>query len=398
MPTFSGVDVPQQLVKLDCVQVTTGFGAVLRQVVAVADPEFPNQIMRIDSNGAVAITTIAPIEVTATTLPLPAGASTDTLQSTTNTLLDSIDDKLLTDAQLRASPLPLPTGAATAAKQPALGTAGTPSADVISVQGVSGGVPVPIEIVQPVGIAQGAIDVLEGNYPDRDFSKKFGYNGTVGTTDETIWSLASTAYPYLSAAQVITVSSSSASDTAAGTGAQTVFISGLDASYEPISETVTLNGLTAVNTVNQYLRVNRTWVLTAGATGANVGAVYIGYGTVTAGVPANTLAQIAIGSNQAAFSVYSVPAGYTAYLVNIEFGAGSAGGMGAPAYFELSTWVRNFGGVFRNRGRIPIVGSGEFNYSVALTVTEKSDFDLRARSNTGTGAIGVSYDMILVQN
>ena len=33
----------------------------------------------------------------------------------------------------------LPTGAATAAKQPALGTAGTPSADVITVQGVSGG-------------------------------------------------------------------------------------------------------------------------------------------------------------------------------------------------------------------------------------------------------------------
>lgn len=38
----------------------------------------------------------------------------------------------------------LPTGAATAAKQPALGTAGTSSADVISVQGVSSGTPLPI--------------------------------------------------------------------------------------------------------------------------------------------------------------------------------------------------------------------------------------------------------------
>lgn len=36
-----------------------------------------------------------------------------------------------------AASLPLPSGAATAAKQPALGTAGTPSADVISVQGVT---------------------------------------------------------------------------------------------------------------------------------------------------------------------------------------------------------------------------------------------------------------------
>lgn len=36
-----------------------------------------------------------------------------------------------------AASLPLPSGAATAAKQPALGTAGTPSADVITVQGVA---------------------------------------------------------------------------------------------------------------------------------------------------------------------------------------------------------------------------------------------------------------------
>lgn len=38
----------------------------------------------------------------------------------------------------------LPSGAATSAKQPALGVAGTPSADVISVQGVAGGTAVPI--------------------------------------------------------------------------------------------------------------------------------------------------------------------------------------------------------------------------------------------------------------
>jgi hypothetical protein len=50
-------------------------------------------------------------------------------------------------------------GAATAAKQPALGAAGTPSADVISVQGVSGGTP------QPISAASGA-DVSEGSIAD----------------------------------------------------------------------------------------------------------------------------------------------------------------------------------------------------------------------------------------
>ena len=43
-----------------------------------------------------------------------------------------------------ATALPLPSGAATAAKQPALGTAGISSADVLSIQGVEDGTPVPI--------------------------------------------------------------------------------------------------------------------------------------------------------------------------------------------------------------------------------------------------------------
>lgn len=57
-----------------------------------------------------------------------------------------------------AASLPLPTGAATAAKQPALGTAGSASADVLSVQGVAGGTAQPVsgtfwQATQPVSLA-----------------------------------------------------------------------------------------------------------------------------------------------------------------------------------------------------------------------------------------------------
>lgn len=51
----------------------------------------------------------------------------------------------------------LPTGAATAAKQPALGTAGTPSVDVLSVQGVTSMTPLKVDgsgVTQPVSYAQ----------------------------------------------------------------------------------------------------------------------------------------------------------------------------------------------------------------------------------------------------
>jgi len=69
-------------------------------------------------------------------------ARTSSPLDTGNASLASLDAKL-------TNPLPVSgtvsvTGVATAVKQPALGTAGSPSADVISVQGVSGGTPQPV--------------------------------------------------------------------------------------------------------------------------------------------------------------------------------------------------------------------------------------------------------------
>lgn len=54
---------------------------------------------------------------------------------------------------ISAAALPLPAGASTAAKQPAIGTAGTPSADVITVQGHSGMTAVDVNITGGGGSA-----------------------------------------------------------------------------------------------------------------------------------------------------------------------------------------------------------------------------------------------------
>lgn len=61
-----------------------------------------------------------------------------------------------------ASSLPLPTGAATAAKQPALGTAGTPSADVITVQGSTNAKALHSTITSPNAQALGIFGTITG--------------------------------------------------------------------------------------------------------------------------------------------------------------------------------------------------------------------------------------------
>ena len=61
----------------------------------------------------------------------------------------------------------------------------------------------------------------------------------------------------MSAATVLKVSSSSTADDEGSTGAETVELFGLDADYNEINETVTLDGQTAVNTTKEYLRIKK---------------------------------------------------------------------------------------------------------------------------------------------
>lgn len=72
------------------------------------------------------------IPVSAASLPLPSGAATEATLSTLNGKVTACN----TGAVVVSSSA-LPSGASTAAKQPALGTAGTASADVITVQGIT---------------------------------------------------------------------------------------------------------------------------------------------------------------------------------------------------------------------------------------------------------------------
>lgn len=129
---------------------------------------------------------------------------------------------------------------------------------------------------------------------------------------------------FAASASVLEISSSSASDTSAGTGARTVSISGLDINYNPLTETITLTGQTAVNTVNSYLRVNSMKVLTVGSGATNAGVIYAGTGTVTAGVPAVKLGIINTGDSISRMSQFTVPLGNTLFLSMIQAEAQSA--------------------------------------------------------------------------
>lgn len=230
---------------------------------------------------------------------------------------------------------------------------------------------------------------------------KFGNNTTVGDSLETIWAEGGL-YVYPPSASVMTVSSSSTADTSAGTGARTVTVFGLDADYNEISETVTLNGQTAVNTTKSYLRVNRMNVRSAGSGGANAGVIYTGTGTITSGVPANVYASIngVTGSNQSLMAIWTVPAGYTAYLLQYDISNGTTSN--TPAVCKLVLAIRPYGEVFQSKD-VKSLTTGmhvEERFSLPVKVTEKSDIEVRAISSSASVSFDISaaFEIIYIKN
>ena len=244
----------------------------------------------------------------------------------------------------------------------------------------------------PIAVSSGALS------PSYKEVYKFGNNPVVGNTLETIW-FQGGLYSYPGSASTMTVSSSDTNDTSAGTGARTVLISGLNGSYVETSETITLNGQTAVTTTNSYLRMNRALVLTAGSGAGNAGVIYVGTGTVTAGVPANIYTTIAVGVNQTLQAFWTVPANYTAYLNQINISTGNSSN--TPASLRISLVARPFGGVFNTKELISIIDGDHIqSYNFPIKFIEKTDLEFRGISSSASVDFDVSasMDLLYIQN
>jgi hypothetical protein len=223
----------------------------------------------------------------------------------------------------------------------------------------------------------------------------FGYNPDVDTSEETVWPDGGT-IPHPTVASVLKISSSSTDDASAGTGARTVYVEGVDGSYNIVSETVVLNGQTAVNTTNSYLYVNSFYVATAGSGGANAGNINAGTGTVTSGVPAVLYDIIATGYNNRTTGHYCVPAGYTGYMTEGSISAGQASGSTA-----VTAYLRQHGpdGILRV-GAIATVNNGAalFQFDQPYRIPEKNCVGATAIGAAANNAVSSYFNIILIKN
>jgi hypothetical protein len=162
--------------------------------------------------------------------------------------------------------------------------------------------------------------------------------GRVATAAITKVFVRATTYNEPTAQAQRSISSSSANDSSAGTGARTILIKYLNNAGIFLTETITLNGTTPVNTVATDIRyIEQIDVLTVGSGGTNAGTITLFVGT---GGTGGTIGTIAVGDKQTFWAHHYVQAGKICNITGLSCSHnGTVVGSGAVFTIEAQDLV-----------------------------------------------------------
>lgn len=177
--------------------------------------------------------------------------------------------------------------------------------------------------------------VALGRVPKVQAFSVWNENDAVDSTQEEFSNIASGIRTLPTSATVITIASTSAEDGAGtSTGALTVRVTFLDANYNTVTETVSLNGTSNVTTTKTAIRFTSAVVATAGSANAAVG-------NISFTINGNVQARILAGQAESRETGFTVPAGKVFYSSNAVIASGRAGAVDVDVAFEYRLFGSN---------------------------------------------------------
>ncbi len=223
-----------------------------------------------------------------------------------------------------------------------------------------------------------------------------GQTPSAGTTANPIWGVGgATSYVQLTTGTALEVVSSSGNDTAAGTGARTVKINGLDGSFLPFSETKTLAGATPVALTNtSVIAINSVTVMTAGSGNTNAGNIDVR--AVSGGAIKSRIASNAEAVGRASDFIFTTPANQYGLLKSIQV-------WGSAVTGDMLVYLRMFNtaGLITSQilGQASMTTSGfnagqiDMKFGDGLYVPEKTLMVLLVDLSAGTSIVSANGEL-----
>ena len=206
--------------------------------------------------------------------------------------------------------------------------------------------------------------------------QKFGYNSSVGTSFETVWTNGTGLYQYPTSATTAVATSSNTADD----DGSTVHIFGLDQNYDLADEVITIGGAASTTT---FIRIHRAFMATAITNNVN-------QGNITITVDTKTAAYISEGYGQTLQAVYTIPRNYVGYLMSFDIGNSK------DAEVEAKIMARPINGnTFQTKAFVTVRGGGfRKEYIVPEVFSEKTDIEARVKSGA-TASVSGGFELVL---
>jgi len=241
---------------------------------------------------------------------------------------------------------------------------------------VEGGAPSGADIITRINIAS-------GNIAGYSYVNKFGRRN-ISAHATNYYSITSQGeYVFPTSPDTASVSSTNDGQDNGGT----VLVTGLDGNFNEVEETITIGSSGS----QQFLRVHRAQVVTAGSGNDE------NKGDITIEVDGEDVAYIPSTFGQTLQCEYTVPAGKTAYIYQIDCSVDEKEKpihirlMSRDAVLTNASWQTKAFIVFENT-------YVAHNQTVPITIPEKTDIVLYGNSTSGALEVSGGFDLVLVDN
>jgi hypothetical protein len=222
-----------------------------------------------------------------------------------------------------------------------------------------------------------------------EYIRRFGTNAAVGTSFVNVDNIGAVLPHMPSTSTKFEVVSTSVNDTAAGSGARTIEITGINTSWQLQVETLTMNGTTSVQSVNNYFRVTKANVITVGSYGgSNIGDILV---RVTGG--GTSFVQIAATKGQSFSSHFCVPLGYRGFISgsNLSTDSGKTVSLKVQSRAGANNVAAPFSAVDDIQYFDDIGGVQHFDYEIPIPLLGATDVIVTAKTKTGTASVSFEY-------
>lgn len=236
--------------------------------------------------------------------------------------------------------------------------------------------------------------------------KKFGRNPSVGTSYAPVSLGGIYRTPQSGSATTVRVKAGNANDAAAGTGARSVTIVGLDENFNEVTETLTTAGASASsNSTTTFTRIYRAFVATSGTYATSAAGSHSA--AITIENSAGTEDWITIDATnfpkgQTECGAYSIPTGKTGYIKLRDISIDS--GKTVDIIFFSRTNIQQTAAPYdamRAQSVVSGVTGGSIETFGAVDIpfgpyTGPTDIGFMAKVTTGTASVSVEFEIFIL--